>query len=373
MRWFTDFCTLISLVDWWPTRLPLLVVTIGLLGALVWRFRSLVARLTLIPLLTVLLALDVLLGVNAYFGYNATLADALGMTNQSQGSLAALARQKNVPPDGALVNVDVPSLSSGFQARPASVYLPPAWFARPRPKLPVIMLLHGTPGGPTDWLDAGAARQTAERWARAHGGVSPIVVMPDVNGDVLADTECVDSARGNAESYLTNDVPRFVRSNFLTRDPGEDWAVAGLSEGGSCAVMLALRHHDLFGTFADFGGLIGPRDGDTNAPDHTADALFGGSQQNLDAHEPVWLLTHRRFTGLHGFFVVGDNDPQPLAATHRLVALARQAGIATEQVIIPGGQHTWDVWRTAFADALPVLTHDLTTTPETAITAHAGG
>src|SRR5437764_13987889 len=104
--------------------------------------------------------------------------------------------QKTRPASGIVVSIDIPGRSSGFQARPAQVYLPPAWFDHPRPKLPVVVLLHGTPGTPADWVDGGMAKVTADRWASGHGGVAPIVVMPDVNGSAFADTECVDSARG---------------------------------------------------------------------------------------------------------------------------------------------------------------------------------
>lgn len=55
------------------------------------------------------------------------------------------------------------------------------------------MLLHGTPGTPQDWIDGGQAAATADAYAAAHGGRAPILVMPDINGSIDADTECVDS------------------------------------------------------------------------------------------------------------------------------------------------------------------------------------
>ncbi|MCI2422867.1 alpha/beta hydrolase-fold protein [Saccharopolyspora sp. K220] len=353
MRWIAAFCADLSLVDWWPVRALLLAAAVLAAVVLVWRFRDRALRLVLIPLVVVLLTVNALVGVNAYFGYYLTISQALGMDGEDRGSLAMLNARTTRPASGVVVDVEIPGRTSGFQARPADVYLPPAWFAHPRPRLPVIVLLHGTPGSPADWLDGGQAQQTADQWAAEHGGVAPIVVMPDVNGDTFGDTECVDSARGNAETYLTADVPQFVRARFLTRGAGQDWAVAGLSEGGSCAIMLALRHPDVFGTFADFGGLLGPRDGDSNDATGTATALFGGSQQNFDAHEPAWLLTHGKFRDLHGFFAVGDDDPEPRAAVQQLAGLSRRAGIDTDVVVVPGGGHTFDVWRAAFASSLP--------------------
>ncbi|MEB3370011.1 alpha/beta hydrolase [Saccharopolyspora mangrovi] len=358
-----DFGADLSLVDWWPLRAVLLTAALLSFALLAWRFRDRAMRMLLVPLVVVLLAVNVLAGANAYYGYYLTLSQALGIAGEGQGSLAMLNARTAPPAAGVVVAVDIPGRDSGFQARPASVYLPPAWFASPRPRLPVVVLLHGTPGSPTDWLDGGEARQTADRWTAQHGGVAPIVVLPDINGGVFDDTECLDSPRGAAETYLAADVPRFVRARFLARDPGRDWAVAGLSEGGSCAIMLALRHPDVFATFGDFGGLLGPRDGDSNDPAGTVDALYGGSQQEFDAHEPVWLLSHARFPGLHGFFAVGDADAEPRAAVSQLAELSRKAGIDTEVVVIPGGEHTFDVWRAAFADALPWIARKLKLTP----------
>ena len=153
---------------------------------------------------------------------------------------------------------------------------------------------------------------------------------------------------------LPSDVPAAVRANLGTLPPGPAWAVAGLSEGGSCAIMLALRHPGLFATFGDFSGLAGPRVGETN--DDTADTvaqLFGGSQQAFAAHEPADLLATGRFPHTGGWFEVGDLDDEPLAAAQQLVPLATAAGIATCLVVVPDGDHTFDLWSAAFRQSLP--------------------
>jgi S-formylglutathione hydrolase FrmB len=120
--------------------------------------------------------------------------------------------------------------------------------------------------------------------------------------------------------------------------------------------MLALRHPDLFTAFGDYGGLSGPRVGETNAD--TADTvaqLFGGTQQQFDAHEPATLLGNTRFPGMGGWFQVGTDDAEPLAAAQQLVPLATAAGVSTCLVTMPGQGHTFDVWSAAFRDSLPWL------------------
>ena len=296
-------------------------------------------------------------GVNAHYGYFGTLGEAFGGTGPDSSTLAAAeAGSGRVPPNGQVVTIDLPGTTSGFTPRQAVVYLPPAWSATPRPALPVIMLLHGTPGDPTNWTDGGNAQTTADAWAAQHGGTAPVLVMPDINGSITADTECVDSPLGKVETYLTVDVPAGVQQQLGTTAPGRQWAVAGLSEGGSCAIVLALRHPDKFAAFGDFGGLAGPRVGDTN--DDTADTvtqLFGGSQQQFQAHEPAALLAAQKFPGTGGWFQVGTGDAQPLAAAQQLAPLARAAGVQTCLVTMPGLGHTFDVWTAAFRDSLPFL------------------
>ncbi|WP_433784971.1 alpha/beta hydrolase [Actinomycetospora sp. CA-101289] len=333
-----------------------LIVVLGLVFVLrtrVGRFSRL-GRTLVVLVTTVLVLLGAGAGVNAHFDYFRTLGDVMGLPPSDEVELAALLARTDRPAQGVVTTTVLPGRKSGFAARPGTIYVPPAWFARPRPELPVVVLLHGTPGTPQDWLDGGQAAATADAYAAAHGGAAPILVMPDVNGAIDADSECVDGPVGKVETYLTADVPAFVEQVFHTASPGRGWAVAGLSEGGSCSLMLALRHPDLFGTFGDYAGLAGPRAGDTN--DDTASAvaqLFGGSAQAFAAHEPSSLLAARRFPGLGGWFEVGDADAEPYAATQRLVPEARRAGITTCEVVVPGGGHTFDVFSRAFADSLP--------------------
>ena len=345
----------LPLTAWWPVGTVLLV-----LGAVPVAVRAVGhrrRRLALVLLSVVAVLASTAVGVNAYFGYYRTVGEALGKPPPHSTTLARVrARSGARAGHGTVVALPVPGTVSGFVAQPAQVYLPPAWSSPRQAPLPVVVLLHGTPGDPTDWVEGGRAQASADAWAAQHGGVAPVLVMPDINGTFTGDTECVDSPRGRVETYLTVDVPAAVRANLGTVAPGPGWAIAGLSEGGTCAIMLALRHPDLFATFGDFSGLAGPRVGETNAD--TADTvtqLFGGSTQEFAAHEPAALLAGTRFPRTGAWFQVGALDPEPLAATRQLAPLAAGAGIDTCLVVVPGGGHTFDVWSAAFRQSLPWL------------------
>lgn len=327
----------------------LLLAVVGTVAA-----GSLRARVLGAVVVVVLLLANAAAATNTWFDYYRTISDVAGLAPADEETVADLLRQDSDPGPGVVAPIDVPATRSGFAARPGMIYVPPAWFARVHPPLPVVVLLHGTPGTPQDWTVAGQAAATADAFAAQHGGRAPILVMPDVNGSETADSECVDGPAGRVETYLTADVPAYVTKTFRTRPTGADWAIAGLSEGGSCAIMLALRHPTLFHTFGDYSGLAGPRAGDTNADTApTVAQLFGGSQSAFAAHEPATILASKRFSQLGGWFEVGDADPEPAAAQAALVPVARRAGVAVCSVVVPGGGHTFDVFSAAFADSLP--------------------
>jgi S-formylglutathione hydrolase FrmB len=249
---------------------------------------------------------------------------------------------------GAVVTVDLPAPKSGFAHRNSLVYLPPVWFTRPRPTLPVLMMLTGTPSLVSDWTRAAHADQIADDYAAEHEGWAPIMVFPDPNGSDLGDTECVDSPQGNAETYLTQDVPAAVVAMFGAAPP--HWAVAGLSEGGMCAALLTLRHPEVFSTFADFSGEPGPVVGHNKKA--TMGLLFGGSLPAARAHDPFTLLHQRRYDGHAAWFEVGTDDNGPRAAAERLTPAAIASGM-TAHLVVRDGRHNFTFWSDCLRHSFP--------------------
>ncbi len=276
---------------------------------------------------------------------------------------ARVAASGQLPSQGVVISLTIPATVSHFDAHRAYVYLPPAWFAKVTPSLPTLVLLPGEPGSSSDWSSDGDADTTADAFAEHHHGVAPIIVMPDPNGTKTVDTECVNSRFGNAETYLVDDVPTFVRRTFSASSRPGSLAIGGLSAGATCSVMLALRHPTVYPTFASFSGFAHLQYQETTRQ-QTIDTLFGGSVADFDAHDPVLLLQRGRFDGLAGWFEVGDQDTQPLQAAGTLQPLAAKAGIATCIKVIPGGGHDFDVWSQALQDAFPWLSWRLGLTPE---------
>ncbi|HEX2895882.1 MAG TPA: alpha/beta hydrolase-fold protein [Marmoricola sp.] len=253
---------------------------------------------------------------------------------------------------GQLVSRVIPGGTSAFPARRALIYLPPVLRQAPQTRLPVLMLLHGTPGGPAHWVQYGAVVQTMDAFAAAHQGLAPVVVMPDINGGPRSDTECVNSRRGNAEDYLTRVVPDYVRAHLPVVEPGRQWAVAGLSEGATCSLMFGLRHTSMFSTVGFFSGLARPTVGNTDARVATIRRLFGGSRYKYNHHDPLWLMRHATYPSLAVWLEIGTRDRQSRAAAAHVVAAARNAHVSTVVRSTPGG-HQWPVWQTSLRQAMP--------------------
>ncbi len=281
---------------------------------------------------------------------------------QLQQIRAQVAATGSLPSQGVVITVVIPPTVSHFATRPAYVYLPPAWFARVTPALPTLVLLPGEPGSAADWSGAGDADNTADDYAQSHHGVAPIIVMPDPNGLATDDTECVNSKFGNAETYLVDDVPAFARNRFHASTAPGSLAIGGLSAGGTCSVMLALRHPEVYPTFASFSGFSYPQFEETTRA-QTVATLFGGSTERFDAHDPAFLLAHGRFDGLAGWFEVGDQDTEPVQAARSLQPAALRAGIATCIRVRPGA-HDFDLWSQALVDSFPWLAWRLGLSPE---------
>ena len=312
--------------------------------------------------------------VNARYAYLPTVASAFGQTATDQVSwtqLRALERASGTGRGdglrlglsrrwvdlelhhGVVVSFPIPSTKSHFHARAAQVYLPPAYFESPRPFLPVIELLHGSPGSPPDWTRGGFADVTADKYAAQNSGFAPILVMPDVNGSWTSDSECVNGTRGNAQQYLTIDVRNAIVARFHARSDALGWAIAGLSEGAYCALQIGLRHPELYAAIGDFSGEEGP-----SVPGGVQ-RLFPGTptqaRQLAAGYDPAQILRH--WNGLVRppiWFEVGAQDVN-VKAMAQLDLHARADDFETRFVAQQASVHSFAAWRNAFRDALPWL------------------
>jgi S-formylglutathione hydrolase FrmB len=321
----------------------------------------------------VLVVLGAADGVNADFGEYPTVATALQLPPPDQVSAGSvlgrtadapvgdlLAQRalsitwhapRDLPRHGEVFDVAIPPVHSGFSARPAWVYLPPAYLTADRPRLPLLELLGGQPGNPRNWLDGGRLAQRMDAWAAAHHGLAPIVVMPDPLGSTFANPLCLNSRLGQDDTYLTKDVPDWAIAHLDVDPDHAHWAVGGMSFGGTCALQLAVAHPALFPTFFDAEGQRGPTLGSLA---RTVEAAFGGNTAAFDAVDPLHELAAHRYPGSAGIVVAGAQDSLYLPQDKVVATAARAAGMTVLEQVRPGG-HTWTIAGPALSADLPWL------------------
>lgn len=302
--------------------------------------------------------------INVYFDEYDTVGDLTGASTADVGTFAGGAggrsasmstpvvdRWQGPPTAGSsVVTATIPGTVSGFTARPAYVYTPPAYNSPNRPLLPVLVLVAGQPGDPQDWVASGRLQANLDAFAAAHKGLAPVTVVVDPNGSEDGNTMCMDSALGKADTYLTRDVVDWVTANLQIDSNHAHWAFGGWSFGGTCALQMATRHPDLFPSFFDFQGEQEP----ATSPDRsvTIQQAFGGDAAAFDALVPMTLLRTQRYPNTWGFFAVGGQDATFAQYQAAVVPAARAAGMTVQAVNMPDQGHSWAV---PIAQTVPAL------------------
>jgi S-formylglutathione hydrolase FrmB len=190
-------------------------------------------------------------------------------------------------------------------------------------------------------------------FAADHHGLAPVVVAVDPNGSAFGNTMCMDTRRGDAETYLTQDVPAWIKANLQIDGNTAVWGVGGYSYGGTCALQLAVRAPAVYPSFIDISGQREPTLGDRRK---TVGEAFGGDEAAFTRLNPLDILKTTSLPGVAGYIAVGDHDAVYRPQQQEVQAASERAGIAVEYRELPGA-HSWGVWRPALVAALPWYAH----------------
>ena len=293
--------------------------------------------------------------INAYFGLNLTVGDVTGSSLSriealepalERGGaptvpLAAWTPPEELAPTGELRRVQLPHAASGFAAREAFVYLPPAYSAPTRPELPVLVLMAGQPGGPADWLTGGQLRGRMDRFAREHGGVAPVVVVVDPIGKPSANTLCMDTKLGQAETYLVDDVAPWIKEHLAVSTDARSWAVGGFSFGATCSVQLLAKHPELFGSALAFAAEKEPSLAKERSK--TIQGAFDGDTAAFEAQLPAHFFAQGGHDGQFLFLAAGGRDPDFVSQAQVIAGQARGGGVDVHEEVVDGEGHSWEM------------------------------
>ena len=307
--------------------------------------------------------------INTYFGLNRTVGDLMGTAvaripplepalmardgNPSLHDLATWTPQGEPADGGVLRSVHIPAPASGFAARDAYIYLPPAYLDPQRPALPVLVMFAGQPGGPADWLTGGMLRAQMDRFAAQHHGIAPVVVVVDPNGSANGNTLCMDSRIAKADTYLSQDVPNWIIHNLDVGEDHRNWAAGGFSFGGTCALQMVTRHPDVFNAALSFSGEREPAI--AKERHKTVDVAFGGDVAAFDSQTPLNIMAKQRFDANAVFLGAGAGDQEFVSYLEELSAAARKAGFAVDTKIVQNTGHSWEATAGSLPQALDFM------------------
>ncbi|MDE3191095.1 MAG: hypothetical protein KGL94_09780 [Acidobacteriota bacterium] len=192
----------------------------------------------------------------------------------------------------------IPNLVVAADRRPSAVYFPPGF--SPARRYPVVYLLHGMRGSPSEYWDALDLADVADGLISS-GQAPPFIAVMPVGGPVV-DPNAGEWA-GVWEDYVVQDVVPWVDAHLPTIPSARDRALEGLSAGGFGAVDIGLRHPGLFGTLGSWAGYFAPvfKDG----------PFANASGAYLAAHTPTLLVRREagplRRDGTRFYVSIGGN------------------------------------------------------------------
>jgi enterochelin esterase family protein len=142
--------------------------------------------------------------------------------------------------------------------RRVPIYLPPSYDASPTRRYPVVYVLTGFTGrgrmllNDNPWNSALDDRM--DRLVASGAAGEMILVMPDCFTRYGGSQYLNSSATGRYEDHVVQELVPHVDSTYRTLADRAHRGVAGKSSGGYGALVLAMRHSDVFGAMACHSG-----------------------------------------------------------------------------------------------------------------------
>lgn len=287
--------------------------------------------------------------VNDYYGYYTSWGQLTADLSGDSGAAftdAVTHRGTTAVGQGRLEALDFAGPRSGIN-REGLIYLPPQYFqARyADTRFPVVELLHGTPGSPSQYPVQLQLVELAHHLLANREAGPMIYVMPDISGHHFQ--ECVDAPGALDDTYVTQDVRADVLARYRAATDPAEWGVAGFSSGGYCAANLAMRHPADFGAAGLMDAYYRPQDGPAAAALHDNRAAERANDPLLRA---AALTEHS--SPLPAFWIsAGTGVHEDIAGARAFIAALH----GVEQVTFerePGAGHNFYAWRTALPPLL---------------------
>lgn len=349
------------------TALPVLlgVIAIVTLGLIVWgrpRPRRLPLRMAARGGVSVLFTLAVLALIGALLNneyafysswgdllgssepdkpvhYGATTASTALVTAKREGrdtrASVPVRPQPALPSPGQRLQKYTVRVPGSHVKHKVFVRLPAGYDPEAATSYPVILALHGYPGGPESYNRVGRFYDKVDAAVAAGAMRAPIIVVPQLNASAKADSECVNAPGGpQTETWLADDLHDWVGTHFRADMRPDAWATWGYSFGGWCATMLAMKHPHSFGAAVAYQGYF--------RPVFTGAAPFSPTSPEARSYDLV-ALAKAAPPPVSLWVFASAKDPLSYPSTREFLDAVRAPTSATAHIRAAGG-HRMSVW-----------------------------
>ncbi|MDQ3015399.1 MAG: alpha/beta hydrolase-fold protein, partial [Bacteroidota bacterium] len=239
----------------------------------------------------------------------------------------------------------------------------PVDYHKGKQEYPVVYLLHGLGDDESSWLEYGRISQVADAAVARKEIVPMIFVMPQGFRNYY-----VNDYAGTFlyEDMFIKDLVPFIDSTYRTIADKEHRATMGYSMGGFGALILPVRHPDVFNISVPLS--ISVRTDGQYMVEEASEwndqwgRLFGGvgtigKERITDFYKqysPFHLfktLDPKQFSELKIYIDIGDDEYTLCRSNEELHILLRDLKIQHEYRVRDGG-HTFSYWRAALPNAL---------------------
>jgi putative tributyrin esterase len=232
------------------------------------------------------------------------------------------------------VVITVPSVSLG-SGQIATILLPTT-YAQSSRRYPVLYLLHG---GGQDHL-AFATRS----WFRPLASREMIVVTPSVGDSWYVNS--VADPKAKYEDFVVKDLVEYVDSRYRTVASREGRAVAGVSMGAWGAMLLGLKHPQLFGAIGAFSAPFGISRQDPKMDMTSRTQQRFGVPDTADRRErdPGTLATTIPLESVPMLYLACGNQDLFVADNRAFAQRLTVRKISYEYRELSPLGHSWDLW-----------------------------
>lgn len=218
------------------------------------------------------------------------------------------------------------------------VVIKPTTYKKNKTHYPVVYLLHGYSGSYNNWIvKMPAIKHYADLFKL-------IIVCPEGGYSSWYINSPVDSSN-RFETFISSELIGFIDGHYKTIANKNNRAISGLSMGGHGALMLAMRHQDVYGAASSLSGAV-----DLNETVNKYDtkkeigdtAVYASYWKQYSVLSIADTFSNRKMPlmidcGINDIFIKGNRS------LHQKLMQLKIAHDYVER----NGVHNWDYWTNA--------------------------